>query len=371
MNKQITNRPVPRSGVMSIAPYVPGKNSATGVDPKSGKVFKLSSNENPLGSSPNANAAVAAMNHLEDYPDGGARKLREAIADQFNLSAEQIVCSSGSDEMLSLLGYAYLNAGDEAIYSEHGFLVYRIVILAAGAKPIVAPEVNNTAHVDNILAAITPKTKVVFLANPNNPTGTYLPVSEVNRLHKGLRPDILLVLDAAYAEYVDRDDYEAGIELVNRSENVVMTRTFSKIHGLANLRLGWCFASEHIVDAINRIRGPFNVNGAAIAAGQVAIQDTDHVARSIAHNKTYLKAMTEGCMALGLDVTPSVGNFILVHFPEEDRSSAEAADQFLQSRGCVVRRVGAYGFPNALRISIGTEEANVAVLNALKDFLNK
>ncbi|MFK8035375.1 MAG: histidinol-phosphate transaminase [Hyphomicrobiales bacterium] len=371
MNNQVTDRPVPRSGVMRIAPYVPGKNSATGVDPKSGKVFKLSSNENPLGSSSKATTAVATMNHLEDYPDGGARLLREAIADQFNLNSDQIVCSSGSDELLSLLGYAYLNPGDEAIYTEHGFLVYRIVILAAGAKPIVASEVDETAHVDNILAAVTLKTKVIYLANPNNPTGTYLPASEVNRLHKGLRSDILLVLDAAYAEYVDQDDYEAGIELVKRSENVVMTRTFSKIHGLANLRLGWCFASKHIVDAINRIRGPFNVNGAAIAAGQVAVKDNEHIARSIAHNNTFLRTMSQGCTALGLDVTPSVGNFILVHFPEKTESNAEAADQFLQSKGCVVRRVGAYGFPNALRISIGTEEANIAVLNALKEFLNK
>lgn len=368
MNEQTANRPVPRSGIMRIAPYVPGKNSATGVDPQSGKVFKLSSNENPLGSSPAAAAAVAQMNHLEDYPDGGAGQLRQAIADTFQLDADKIVCSAGSDELLSLLAYAYLNEGDEGIYSQHGFLVYRIAILAAGATPVIAPEVDETAQVDNILAAVTPKTKVVFLANPNNPTGTYLPASEVQRLHSGLRADILLVLDAAYAEYVDRDDYDAGIELVKHNENVVMTRTFSKIHGLANLRLGWCFGSEHIVDAINRIRGPFNVNGAAIAAGQAAIEDDDHVTRSITHNNAALKTMTEGYEALGLRVTPSVGNFLLVHFPGDAKQGAEAAEQFLQDKGCVVRRVGAYGFPDALRISIGTDEANTAILKALKDF---
>lgn len=371
MNEQIAPRPVPRAGVLSIAAYVPGKNTATGVDPKSGKVFKLSSNENPLGASPKASAAVAGMNHLEDYPDGGARSLREAIAAKYDLDFNNIVCSSGSDELLSLLAYAYLNEGDEAIYSEHGFLVYRIAILASGATPIIAPEVSQTTQVDNILAAVTSKTKVVFLANPNNPTGTYLPASEVNRLHAGLRTDILFVLDSAYAEYVDKDDYEAGVELVRRSENVAMTRTFSKIHGLANLRLGWCFAPDHIVDAINRIRGPFNVNGAAIAAGQAAIKDDDHVTRSIAHNNEWLETMTEGYSALGLQVTPSVGNFILVHFPQESSHNAEAADRFLQEQGCVVRRVGAYGFPNALRISIGTEEANNAVLNALKVFLSQ
>lgn len=368
MNEQTASRPVPRSGVMKIAPYVPGKNSATGVDAKSGKVFKLSSNENPLGSSPKAAAAVAQLNHLEDYPDGGALELRKVIADKYQLDVQKIVCSAGSDELLSLLANAYLNEGDEGIYSEHGFLVYRIVILAAGATPVIAPEIDQTAQVDNMLAAVTAKTKVVFLANPNNPTGTYLPASEVQRLHKGLRPDILLVLDAAYAEYVEREDYEAGIELVKHNENVVMTRTFSKIHGLANLRLGWCFGSEHIVDAVNRIRGPFNVNGAAIAAGQAAIKDDDHVARSVAHNNAALKTMTAGFKALGLEVTPSVGNFLLVHFPDDAKLNAEAADAFLQSRGCVVRRVGAYGFPNALRISIGTQEANDAVLSALTDF---
>lgn len=368
MSEQTANRPLPRASVMKIAAYVPGKSSASGVDPLSGKVFKLSSNENPLGSSPKAAAAVAKMNHLEDYPDGGARKLREAIAKKYDLDADKIVCSSGSDELLSLLAYAYLDDGDEAIYSEHGFLVYRIAILAAGGTPITAAEIDETAQVDNILAAVTPKTKIVFLANPNNPTGTYLSASEVRRLHKGLRADILLVLDAAYAEYVDKDDYEAGIELVRESENVVMTRTFSKIHGLANLRLGWCFGSEHIVDAINRIRGPFNVNGAAITAGQVAIEDSDHVKLSIAHNNASLVNMSDGFQALGLRVTPSVGNFLLVHFPEDTNKNAEAADNFLQRRGCVVRRVGAYGFPNALRISIGTDEANKAVLKALKDF---
>ncbi len=363
--------PVPRASVLKIAPYIPGKSQASGVDPKSGKVFKLSSNENPLGASSQAVAALQASSHLEDYPDGSSTRLRNAIANAHGLNPDRIVCGSGSDEILSLLSYAFLDDGDEAIYTEHGFLVYKIAILAAGAEPVVVPERDYTAHVDDILAAVTGRTKMVFLANPNNPTGTYIPFNEVKRLHAGLRPDILLVLDGAYAEYVRRNDYESGIELVANSANVVMTRTFSKIYGLANLRLGWCFGPEGVIDAINRIRGPFNVNGAALAAGEAALADSEHIAKSVDHNELWLKQMGDTCKALGLDVTPSVGNFLLIHFPSDNQHPAEQADAFLQSRGVVVRRVAAYGLPNALRITIGTEEANLAVLTALKEFLSR
>ena len=267
-------RPQPRPGVLDIDPYVPGKSAAPGV----ARVFKLSSNETPLGPSPKAIAAYQAVaDHLQDYPDGAATALREAIGRAFGLDPDRIVCGAGSDDLLNLLADAYLRDGDEAIYTTHGFLVYPIATLGSGAKPIVAPEKNYTADVDAILAKVTERTKVVFLANPNNPTGTYVPFDEVKRLHKGLPPHVLLVLDAAYAEYVRRNDYEAGIELVATSENVVMCRTFSKIYGLAALRLGWLYGPAHVVDAINRIRGPFNVNAAAIAAGVAAIDDTAHV----------------------------------------------------------------------------------------------
>lgn len=363
--------PVPRASVLKIAPYIPGKSQASGVDPASGKVFKLSSNENPLGASPQAVATLHAADHLEDYPDGSSTRLRNAIANAHGLNPDRIVCGSGSDEILSLLSYAFLDDGDEAIYTEHGFLVYKIAILAAGAEPVVVPEMDYTAHVDGILAAVTERTKMVFLANPNNPTGTYIPFDEVKRLHAGLRTDILLVLDGAYAEYVRRNDYESGIELVANSSNVVMTRTFSKIYGLANLRLGWCFGPRDVIDAINRIRGPFNVNGAALAAGEAALADTAHIDRSVNHNEVWLKQMGDACRDLGLDVTPSVGNFLLVHFPDDAEHSAEKADAFLQSRGVVVRRVAAYGLPDALRITIGTDQANKAVLTALKEFLSK
>jgi histidinol-phosphate aminotransferase len=271
--------------------------------------------------------------------------------------------------VLDLLAHAYLGPGDEAIYSEHGFLVYPISITAAGATPIVAPERDLTTDVDAILERVTPRTKAVFIANPNNPTGTYLPFTEVRRLHAGLRKDILLVLDAAYAEYVHRNDYESGIELAATAENVVMTRTFSKIFGLANIRLGWGYAPEHVVDALNRIRSPFNISGAAIAVGIAALSDRRHVERSAVHNETWLPRVTAALTQLGLEVTPSVGNFVLIHFPEDAARSAIKADEYLLSHGVILRRMDAYGFPNALRMTIGSEEANKAAIEAITNFL--
>jgi histidinol-phosphate aminotransferase len=271
--------------------------------------------------------------------------------------------------LLNLLARAYLADGDEAIHATHGFLVYPIATLGAGAKPVVAPEKNFTVDVDAMLAAVTAKTKVVFLANPNNPTGTYVPFDEVKRLHRGLPPHVLLVLDAAYAEYVRRNDYESGIELVATSENVVMCRTFSKIHGLAALRLGWMYGPAHVVDAVNRIRGPFNVNAAAIAAGIAAIEDTAHQERSREHNTKWLAWLTDEIGKLGLEVTPSVANFLLIHFPTAKGKTAQDADKFLTARGLILRQVAAYKLPNALRMSVGTEEANRLVVQALAEFL--
>lgn len=361
-------RPVPRPGVLDIAPYVPGKSTAPGVK----KVFKLSSNETPLGASPKAIAAYKAVaDHLHDYPDGSATALREAIGRAFGLDPARIVCGSGSDELLNLLADVYLREGDEAIHTTHGFLVYPIATLGSGAKPVVAPETNYTADVDAILARVTPRTKIVFLANPNNPTGTYVPFDEVKRLHRALPPETLLVLDAAYAEYVRRNDYESGIELVATSDNVVMCRTFSKIHGLAALRLGWLYGPAHVVDALNRVRGPFNVNAPAIAAGVAAIEDAAHVEMSVAHNTRWLAWLIEEIELLGLKVTPSVANFVLIHFPHEKGRTAKEADAFLTARGLVLRQVGAYHLPNALRMSVGTEEANRLVVAALAEFLGK
>lgn len=359
-------RPTPRAGVMAIEAYVPGKSSA----PAGIKLVKLSSNETPLGPSPGAIAAFKALaDKLELYPEGTAQRLREAIGAKFGLDPARLICGSGSDELLSLITNAYIGPGDEGIYSEYGFLVYKIAIMAAGGTPVAVKEKNLTADVDALLAAVTPRTRIVYLANPNNPTGTYLPFDEIKRLQAGLRPDVLLVLDAAYAEYVRRNDYASGLELVATCDNVVMTRTFSKIYGLANLRLGWMHGPAHVIDALNRIRGPFNVNGAAIEAGAAAIADDAHVARAIAHNDHWLAWMTGELAKLGLSVTPSVGNFVLIHFPGTQGRTAAAADAFLTSRGLILRRMDAYGLPGALRLTIGDEAANKAVAAALANFM--
>ncbi|MCP4319663.1 MAG: histidinol-phosphate transaminase [Hyphomicrobiales bacterium] len=360
--------PTPKNGVMDIAAYVPGKETAPGVE----RVYKLSSNETPLGPSAQAIKALSDVaTHLETYPDGSSHALRNAIAEVHGLNPANILCGNGSDELLGLLCQTYLSPGDEGIFTEHGFLVYKIQITGAGAVPVSVPETDCRADVDAILAAVTDRTRIIFLANPNNPTGTYLPVEEVRRLHAGLAGNVVLVLDAAYSEYVRRNDYESGLELVSANDNVVMTRTFSKIYGLAGLRIGWLYAPLAIVDALNRIRGPFNVNAAAIAAGAAAIRDREHVERAVAHNQVWLARLTEGFEALGLKVTPSVGNFVLVHFNDETGKTAADADDFLTARGFVLRRVTAYGFANALRMTVGSKEANEGVLAALKEFTEK
>lgn len=360
-------RPVAKPGVRSIAPYVPGKAHAAGGATR----FKLSSNETPLG--PSAAAVTAfrdAAAHLELYPDGSATALRAAIGEVYGLDADRIICGAGSDEVLQMLTHTFVGPGDETVMTEYGFLVYPIATKAVGATCIVAKDgPDYTVSVDNVLAAITERTKMVFLANPNNPTGTYIPISEVKRLHAGLPGNVILVLDAAYCEYVRRNDYEAGVELASEYENVVLTRTFSKIHGLAALRIGWGYGPRAIIEAMNRIRGPFNMSAPAIAAGAAAIRDRAHVAMAADFNAQWLPWLSGELAKLGLTVTPSVGNFILVHFPEAGAKGADAADLFLQEKGIVVRKVGNYGLPDALRITIGTEDANRAVLAALTEFL--
>lgn len=363
-----SSQPVPRAGVLDIAAYVPGRDKA----PAGKTLYKLSSNETPLGSSPKAREAFRGVaDDLASYPDGSALALRQAIAKRHGLAVDRIVCGNGSDELLALLASAYLADGDEAVFSEHGFLVYPIATKAAGATPVEVKDADLTADVDAFLAALTPRTKVVFLANPNNPTGTYIPFSEVRRLHEGLPSHILLVLDAAYAEYVRRNDYESGMELAATAPNVVMTRTFSKIYGLARLRIGWMYGPAHVVDAVNRIRGPFNMTGPAIAAGAAAMEDSAFIERAIEHNAVWLPKLTEAFTAIGLDVTPSVGNFLLVHFPSTPGKTADDADRFLLDHGLVTRKVGAYKLPGALRITIGTEEANRLLIETLTAFMAK
>lgn len=356
----------PRAGILDIRPYKPGAADAPGIaDP-----IKLSSNENALGCSDAAAEALkAAAGKLYLYPDGGATKLRDAIAEAEGLEADNIVCGCGSDEILQLLGRAYLNPGDKVVQSEYGFLVYRLVAMQSGAELVIAPEKDYRTDVDALIEAAGDDAKIVFLANPNNPTGTYIPDSEVRRLRDALPPTTLLVIDAAYAEFVRDEAYSAGVELARERDDVVMTRTFSKIHGLAALRLGWAYGSRAIIDVLNRVRGPFNVNLPAIDAGIAAIHDRDFMKRSVDHNDEWVATMTQQIRGMGLEVTPSVCNFVLVHFPDTPGKTAAEADAFLTSKGLIVRPVLPYGLPSALRITIGKADENRQLLDALRDFV--
>ncbi|HXM84699.1 MAG TPA: histidinol-phosphate transaminase, partial [Stellaceae bacterium] len=339
-------------------------STAPGVD----KIFKLSSNETPLGPGENAVAAYReAGAHLEDYPEGSSLALREAIGGVFGLDPARIVCGAGSDELIGLLTRAYAGPGDEVIYGRHGFLMYPIAALSAGATPVAVPEKDLTFDVDATLKRVNAKTKIVFIANPNNPTGTYISRGELKRLHAGLPPAVLLVIDAAYAEFVSRNDYEPGIELVNESSNVAMTRTFSKIYALAALRLGWAFCSADVAGVLTRVRNPFNVSAAAQAAGLAALEDAVALGRAREHNDTWRPWLERELKSVGLELSPGVANFVLARFGE-DAKGADAALAFLQSRGIIARRMAAYGLPEYLRITIGTESEMRAVAAAVQEW---
>ena len=361
----MSKTPQPRPGILEITPYVGGKAKAEGAN----RAIRLASNENPLGASA---AAVAAYRELADslhrYPDGGALALRQALGESEGLDPERLVCGAGSDELIQLLVRGYAGPGDEVLYSRHGFLVYPLASLAAGATPVAAPERDLTADVEALLGLVGPRTRMVFLANPNNPTGSYLGREAVARLHAGLPEDVLLVLDSAYAEYVSAPDYEAGAALVAAHDNVVMLRTFSKIHGLAALRLGWAYGPPAVIDVLNRIRGPFNVSAAALAAGVAAVRDRAHVERSVAHNARLLPRFRQAVLDLGLLAPPSVGNFQLVGFPAPEKS-AKAAEAWLAGEGILARAMAAYGLPDYLRVTIGLEEEMDAVVESLRGFL--
>lgn len=349
-----------RPGIMEISPYVGGKSNVSGVS----RVVKLSSNENALGASDRAVEAYSGAGaSLFRYPDGHALRLREVIAEVNGLEPERLVCGAGSDEIIGLLCKAYAGPGDEVLYSAHGFLMYKIYALGAGASVVEAPESDLKTHVDALLASVTERTKIVFVANPNNPTGSYISESELKRLRDGLPEQVLLVVDGAYHEFVSCADYSSGESLVRCYDNVVMTRTFSKIYGLASLRLGWCYASEAIVDVLNRIRGPFNVSGAALAAGEAAMLDQEFVVRSRAHNDQAITYLSEQLLSAGYTVYPSVGNFLLVDFLDEGK--ADIVDDTLKSQGVIVRQVKNYKLPSCLRVTVGTDADNTAFLNAL------
>jgi histidinol-phosphate aminotransferase len=356
----------PRPGILEIEPYVGGKAEVAGIS----RAVKLSANESPLGPSPRAIAALqAAAPEAHRYPDGGAERLRRTIGARFDLDPDRIVCGAGSDELIQLLMRAYAGPGDEVLYSAHGFLMFKLSALGVGATPVAAPERALTADVDALLARLSSRTRLVFIANPNNPTGSYLDADDLARLHAGLPDDVLLVVDAAYAEYVRRNDYTTGIELVDRAENVVMTRTFSKLFGLAALRLGWLYAKPPIVDVLHRIRGPFNVGTPAQVAGIAALEDLEHQERARTHNDRWLPWLAQQLSGLGLEVHPSAANFVLVSFERAGEGSAAAASAWLEQRGVLARPMAAYGLPECLRLSVGLENENRAAIKGLEEFL--
>jgi histidinol-phosphate aminotransferase len=356
----------PRPGILEIEPYVGGKAEVAGVV----RAVKLSANESPLGPSPRAIAAVQeAAPEAHRYPDGGADRLRRSIGARFDLDPERIVCGAGSDELIQLLMRAYAGPGDEVLYSAHGFLMYKLSALGVGATPVAAPERALTADVDALRARLSSRTRMVFLANPNNPTGSYLDADELARLHAGLPEDVLLVIDAAYAEYVRRNDYTAGIDLVERAENVVMTRTFSKLFGLAALRLGWLYARPPVVDVLHRLRGPFNVGTPAQVAAIASLEDLEHQERARTHNDRWLPWLAQQLTGLGLETYPSAVNFVLVSFEDAGERTAAAASAWLEQRGILARPMTAYGLPDCLRLSVGLEDENRAAIEALREFM--
>lgn len=360
----------PRPGLMEITPYVGGESGLPGRQ----RVIKLASNEGALGPSPKAAAAYRGIvETLHRYPDGGCNDLRRALGELHGLDAERIVCGAGSDELISLLCRAYAGPGDEVLHSAHGFLMYAISARSVGATPVAVPEADLetglTADVDALIGRISEKTRILFLANPNNPTGTYLSADQVKRLRQGLPDRVLLVIDAAYAEFVTQNDYSAGIDLVEGADNVVMIRTFSKIYALGGLRLGWAYCPAAVADLLNRARSPFNVASSAQAAGVAALKDIAFVDEARVHNDTWRAWTTEQVRQLGLAAPPSYGNFILVGFPGPPDQGAHRADAFLRERGIIVRRMDAYGLPGSLRVSIGLEAEMRAFIDALAAFI--
>ena len=359
-------KPSPHEGIDAIETYVAGASKLSGAS----QVMKLSSNESPLGCSPEALKAIRETNAegVSRYPDASAKPLRTALANHHDIEAERIICGAGSDELFHFLGRAYLRPGDEVLYSAHGFLVYPIVAQSANAVGVAVPEKSLRTDIDAILSAVTQRTRVVFIANPNNPTGSYLNADDIRRLHQGLRGDILLVLDGAYAEYVQADDYDAGIELARNESNVLMTRTFSKAYGLAGLRVGWGYAAGDIIETLNKVRSPFNVSGVAQSAAIAALKDEKFLQSSIEHNNKWLPWLLENINNAGYEAFPSVGNFLLVRIPSP--LTAPEVDAFLQKKGIILRRMEAYGLDDCLRLSVGLERENRAVVEALGEIVS-
>lgn len=355
--------PTPKPGILDIAPYVGGKSAIAGV----AEPMKLSSNENMLGAGEKARAAYeAAIRSIHVYPDGRATKLRGAVAETHGLEPERLIFGNGSDEVFALLNQTYLTAGDNIVTGQYGFLAYRISAKACEAEVKLAPEPNYKAEVDALLAQVDARTKIVYVSNPSNPTGSWNSGEEIRRLHAALPPDVLLVVDEAYAEYVAEPDWETAFPLARDAENIVVTRTFSKIHGLGGLRIGFGYAPLKVAEAVDRIRLPFNVSAPGLEAATAALSDRAHQEASRALVANWKPRLTQALRGFGLQVLPSAGNFVLVIFENPER--ATAANDYLNSKGIIVRPVGGYGLPQALRITIGTEDQNRAVIDALSEF---
>jgi histidinol-phosphate aminotransferase len=356
--------PRPRPEVLTISPYIGGESTLPGIN----RTIKLSSNEGAFGVPPSAQEAIRrAAEEVYRYPDGGADALREAIGRRWGLDPARIVCGAGSDDLIYQFCLAYGGPGRDIVMSAHGFSIYFIAGTYAGSRVIKVPERNLAADVDAMLAAVSPATRLLFLANPNNPTGSMLPAGEVARLRSGLPPEVLLVVDSAYAEYVTRTDYDPGVKLVDATGNTVMTRTFSKVFGLGGMRIGWCYAPPDVVDVLHRVRGPFNVSVAAQAAAIAALAEQGWVEKGREHNAEWRPKLAAGLAAAGIKVWPSEGNFVLADFGASEK--AEAADAFLRQRGIIVRGVRGYGLPHCLRITVGTAEEVLAVIEGLTAFM--
>jgi histidinol-phosphate aminotransferase len=356
----------PNPGILEIAPYVGGESKAEGV----ARIIKLSSNENPFGASPKALEALTHDLHLQKYPDGNCVELRKVIAAKFGLEENRIVCGAGSDEIIGLLCKAYVSPGDEVIYATHAFLMYGIFAKTCGAVCIETPERDLTPDLDAMLAAVTDKTRMVFLTNPNNPTGSFNTPEQIKKFRAALREDILLVLDDAYAEYAQATKgYENGFAIAKNSNNIVVLRTFSKIFGLAGLRLGYGYCSADIADILNRVRGPFNVSVPAQVAGIAALSDDGFIERSVTHNTEWRDWTAKELSSNRLKVWPSAANFVLVGF--KDTEEADGCRAYLKSKGILVRQMGAYKLPECLRISIGTGEEMTLACAAIKEYLGK
>ncbi|HEY5412425.1 MAG TPA: histidinol-phosphate transaminase [Caulobacteraceae bacterium] len=361
-------RPEPKPGILDITPYKPGRSQAEGV----AQPIKLSSNENILGFSPKAQAAyVAAAERMNIYPDGRADALRQAVAGYFGLEPERLVFGDGTDEVLHLLNQVFLEPGDNIVMGQYGFGAYAIGARACQGEVRMAAEPNCRLSVDGLLQLVDERTRLVFITQPGNPTGTFLTRDELAALHAGLPPDVVLVIDGAYAEFADDPSFDDGFELARGAQNVVVTHTFSKIYGLAALRVGWAYCPPHIADAVDRIRPPFNTSIAAQDAAIAALQDEDFKRRSTQHVSHWRRWLEQQLGGLGLEITPSAANFVLVGFPKTPGRTAPEAEAWLAKRGLIVRGVANYGLPDHLRITVGLEEHNRALVQALADFLGR